>query len=462
MGWFSKIGFSRVGELEAKLQAIGRSQAVIEFAMDGTILTANDKFLEAMDYSMDEVRGQHHSMFVAPEERKGAAYRALWDDLNAGEYRSAEFRRLGKNGREVWIQGSYNPILNRKGKPIKVVKYATDVTAEVKSRERVALLSLVADGTDSSVVITNAAGLVQYVNAGFTRLTGYTFAEMQGKKPGKLLQGRHTDKTTIAQIRQALDARKPFYADILNYTKRGEPYWIALTINPVLAADGTLERFISIQANITKTKLESMEFAGRMNAIERANAVMEWDAQGRLVRMNETALAMCKVDSVASSKALEDLQYDRLFNDEVRAGLQGDKPLALDLMVRNAAGEEVYLSATVQALRDVEGAISRVVLYGIDVTARRKAVLAADSLMSGVLKRISQVATEITSISYQTDILAVNAAIEAAHAGEAGLSFAVVAGEVRSLSARSSGSTAEIANLVSETTRRIEVLRRAH
>ena len=462
MGWFSKIGFSRVRELEAKLQAIGRSQAVIEFAMDGTILTANDKFLEAMDYRLDEVRGQHHSMFVEPGERKGTAYRALWDALNAGEYQSAEFRRLGKNGREVWIQGSYNPILNGKGVPIKVIKYATDVTAEVKSRERVALLSLVADGTDSSVVIADAAGLVQYVNAGFTRLTGYSFAEMKGKKPGKLLQGRHTDPATVAQIRQALGARRPFCGDILNYTKRGEPYWIALTINPVFAADGSLERFISIQANITKTKLESMEFAGRMNAIERANAVLEWDAQGRLARLNETALAIFKVDSVASGKALEDLHYDRLFSDEVQAELQGDKPLALDLMVRNAAGEEVYLSATVQALRDVEGAVSRVVLYGIDVTARRKAVLAADSLMSGVLKRISQVATEITSISYQTDILAVNAAIEAAHAGEAGLSFAVVAGEVRSLSARSSGSTAEIANLVSETTRRIEVLRQAH
>ena len=451
--------FAKVRELEAKLQAIGRSQAVIDFAMDGTILHANDKFLDAMGYALEEVQGQHHRMFVDPVERDGHAYRAFWQALNAGEYRSGEYRRVGRDGREVWIHGSYNPILSRKGVPFKVTKYATDITEQVHSRNRVALLSLVADGTDNSVVITGADGLIQYVNPGFTRLTGYSFDEVQGKKPGKLLQGRNTDRNTVREIRKALDAQRPFYQEIMNYNKKGEPYWIALSISPVFGEDGRVDRYVSIQADVTQTKIASMEFTTRMLAIEQANAVLEWNTAGRLTRLNATAMAVLKVASLQAAMGLEDLQYERLFTEEQRASMRGGNSLAVDLMVRNADGEEVYLSTTLQGLRDVEGKPRAVVMYATDVTSRRRKVAQAESLMGSVLTRISSVATEISNISYQTNILAINAAIEAAHAGDAGQSFAVVADEVRSLSLRSSGSTSEIANLVDETRKRIDSLR---
>ncbi len=451
--------FAKIRELEAKLEAIGRSQAVIDFAMDGTILYANDKFLQAMGYTLDEVRGQHHRMFVDPEERESHAYRDFWRALNAGEYRSGEYRRLGRGGREVWIHGSYNPILSRKGVPFKVTKYATDITEQVHGRNRVALLSLVADGTDNSVVITGSDGLIQYVNPGFTRLTGYSFEEVQGKKPGKLLQGRHTDPGTVREIRKCLDAQRPFYQEIMNYNKKGEPYWIALSISPVFGAEGQVDRYISIQADVTQTKIASMEFTTRMLAIEQANAVIEWNAAGRLTRLNATAMAVLRVPGLQAATALQDLQYEHLFNEEQRASLRGGSSLAVDLMVRNLEGEEVYLSTTLQGLRDVEGKPRAVVMYATDVTARRKKVAQAELLMGSVLTRISSVATEISNISYQTNILAINAAIEAAHAGDAGQSFAVVADEVRSLSLRSSGSTSEIANLVDETRKRIDGLR---
>lgn len=450
---------SKMREMEAKVEAIGRSQAVIDFAMDGTILHANDKFLHAMGYSLQEVQGQHHRMFVDREEREGHAYREFWQALNAGEYRSGEYRRVGRGGREVWIHGSYNPILSRSGVPFKVTKYATDITEQVRSRERVALLSLVADGTDNSVVITGADGLIQYVNPGFTRLTGYSFEEVLGKKPGKLLQGRHTDQATVRKIRECLHARKPFYEEIMNYTKKGEPYWIALSISPVFGVDGQLDRFISIQADVTQTKIASMEFTTRMLAIEQANAVIEWNAAGRLTRLNPTAMTLLKVPSLGAAAALESLQYEVLFSEDQRAALRGGNSLSVDMEIKDREGVEVHLSTTLQGLRDVEGKLRAVVMYGIDVTARRSKVAQAESLMVSVLTRISSVATEISNISYQTNILAINAAIEAAHAGDAGQSFAVVADEVRSLSLRSSGSTSEIANLVQETQKRIDTLR---
>jgi methyl-accepting chemotaxis protein len=120
--------------LSSILEAIQRSQAVVEFQMDGTILTANDNFLRLLGYTLDEVRGRHHGMFVDEGTRAGTEYREFWARLGRGEYQTGEFRRVGKGGREVWIQGSYNPILDRKGRPVKVIKYATDVTAQAKLR----------------------------------------------------------------------------------------------------------------------------------------------------------------------------------------------------------------------------------------------------------------------------------------------------------------------------------------
>ena len=119
-------------DYEGQISAIGKSQAVIQFEMDGRIITANDRFLDAMGYTLQEVQGHHHGMFVEPAYRDSTEYQEFWAKLNRGEYTSGEYRRVGKAGKDVWIQGSYNPILDPNGKPVKVVKYATDVTQRVE------------------------------------------------------------------------------------------------------------------------------------------------------------------------------------------------------------------------------------------------------------------------------------------------------------------------------------------
>ena len=128
----------------------GKSQAVIEFNMDGTIRTANENFLDALGYTLGEIQGKHHSMFVEPAERNAPAYREFWEKLNRGQYQAAEYKRIGKGGREIWIQASYNPILDLNGKPFKVVKYATDITAQAVVRKKA----------------ENARGLIETVAAG--------------------------------------------------------------------------------------------------------------------------------------------------------------------------------------------------------------------------------------------------------------------------------------------------------
>jgi methyl-accepting chemotaxis protein len=142
----------KAADNDGQIAAIRKSQAVIEFNMDGTIRTANQNFLDAMGYTLAEVRGRHHSMFVQPAERDMPAYREFWDKLNRGQYQAAEYRRVAKGGREVWIQASYNPILDLNGKPFKVVKYATDVTIQATLRKKAenarSLIEQVAAGSE--------------------------------------------------------------------------------------------------------------------------------------------------------------------------------------------------------------------------------------------------------------------------------------------------------------------------
>ena len=130
-----------------QIAAVHRSQAVIEFSTDGTIVTANENFLKTMGYSLAEVVGKHHSMFLDAAQRDHADYRTFWEDLRAGRYQASEFRRVGKGGKEIWIQGAYNPILDASGKVVKVVKFAIDVTARIKAVAEIAsALSDLADG----------------------------------------------------------------------------------------------------------------------------------------------------------------------------------------------------------------------------------------------------------------------------------------------------------------------------
>jgi len=117
------------------LAALDKAQAVIEFTIDGKILYANENFLNTLGYSLNEVRGQHHSIFVEPSYRQGTDYRLFWEKLARGDFDTGQYKRIGKNGREIWIQASYNPILDGNGKPFKVVKYATDITDQVRASQ---------------------------------------------------------------------------------------------------------------------------------------------------------------------------------------------------------------------------------------------------------------------------------------------------------------------------------------
>ena len=171
---------SNVDEMKAMLAALDKSQAVISFTPEGKILTANDNFLAAIGYSLSEIVGQHHRMFVETEYGKSKEYQEFWDTLKRGVFQAKEFKRITKSGAEIWIQASYNPIKDRNGRVVKVVKYATDITARVmQSADHEGQINAISKA--QAVIAFNLDGTIREANENFLGAVGYTLEEVKGQ-----------------------------------------------------------------------------------------------------------------------------------------------------------------------------------------------------------------------------------------------------------------------------------------
>ena len=162
---------------QARMDAISRSQATIEFTPEGVVVSANENFLTAMGYQLDEIRGRHHSLFMDPVETAQPAYQAFWHDLAAGQVCAGKFRRLGKGGREVWIQASYNAILNPAGRTTGVLKVATDITADEQRSRQLAADRAAAEQDQAEVVAVLAEALGKLSEGDLAQRLGKPFAE---------------------------------------------------------------------------------------------------------------------------------------------------------------------------------------------------------------------------------------------------------------------------------------------
>jgi len=236
-----------------QIAAIHRSQAVIEFELDGTIISANDHFLKTTGYSLDEVKGQRHSLFVDEALRSSAEYRELWERLNRGEFVAGEFRRVGKGGREIYIQGVYSPILDKGGKPFKVVKFATDVT-EARLRNSDYEGQVAAIRRVQAVIEFGLDGVIVNANDNFLQAMGYRLEEVKGMHHSMFVDPGHSASAEYRQFWLDLAAGRQQSGRFRRVGKGGQEVWIEGSYFPILDHAGRPFKVVKYATNITQLK----------------------------------------------------------------------------------------------------------------------------------------------------------------------------------------------------------------
>ncbi|MGY3176494.1 methyl-accepting chemotaxis protein [Pseudomonas sp. TE12234] len=369
------ISRQRLTDCEATLAALGGSMAMIEFQPDGTILGANNNFLRLMGYRLEEIHARHHRLFCTPTYANSVAYQGFWSRLSKGEFINERFLRLDKQGREIWLEASYNPVRDTSGRVIKVVKIATDVTARVlKEQEQESQIKAI--NRSMATIEFNRQGEVISANENFLAVMGYRFDEIVGKHHRLFCERSESESNEYRQFWERLNQGEFFSGNFKRLNNQGHTVWLRATYNPVFDANGSLYKVVKFASDITAE-------------------VLQQEAESRAARMAyETSL---KTDDTAHEGA-------RVVQETV------------DLM-QSLAGELNHAAE------------------GINAVSQQSEV-------------ISSIVQTIRGIAEQTNLLALNAAIEAARAGEQGRGFAVVADEVRNLASRTSQATIKIVEVV--------------
>jgi methyl-accepting chemotaxis protein len=280
-----------------QLAAISKSQAVIEFNLDGTIRIANDNFCNVMGYKLDEIVGKHHSMFADVEYAASQEYKDFWLKLNRGEYSSGEYKRFGKGEREVWIQASYNPIYGPDGKPFKVVKYASDVTAQ-KIASADATGQLEAISKSQAVIEFNLDGTIRTANDNFCSAMGYTLDEIVGKHHSMFADAEYAASQEYKEFWLKLNRGEFSAGEYKRYGKGQKEIWIQASYNPIYGPDGKPFKVVKYASDVTEQKLAEIRSkitANRANALNICQAnLMIADNDLNIVFVNDESLNMLR------------------------------------------------------------------------------------------------------------------------------------------------------------------------
>jgi methyl-accepting chemotaxis protein len=461
---------AQAAEITGITDAIGKAQAAIEFNLDGTILTANDNFLHCFGYRLEEITGQHHRMFCDPAYTSTGEYAAFWQKLNRGEFDAGVYRQVGKGGKEIWIQAAYNPIVDPNGNVYKVVKYATDITAE-KNRNAEFEGKINAVNKAQAAIEFNLDGTIITANDNCLHCLGYRLDEIKGQHHRMFCDPAYTRSGEYVAFWQKLNRGEFDAGAYRRVGKGGKEIWIQASYNPILDANGKVYKVVEYATDITAQKQAQAEMErlvvdcqsvlGKMagnDFTQSMTGIYEGDLEKIKISINavvrnltETIVSVREAVEAVTLGAAEITKS----NEELSAQTSEQ---ASALEETSASMEE--MTSTVKQNADNAKEASQLAVVARDTAetggAVTKSAVEAMAEINRSSKQIADIITVIDEIAFQTNLLALNAAVEAARAGEHGRGFAVVAAEVRNLAQRSATAAKEIKDLIKESIQRVQ------
>ncbi len=389
-------------DLEGKLKAISSTRAIIEFDLEGFILTANDNFLNTLGYQLSEIEGKHHSLFCGKEYVESASYKEFWTNLKNGEANVGEYKRIDKEGNDVWINAAYNPILDPDGKPYKVVKFASDVT-ESKIHSSISEGKTEAISRAQAVIEFELDGTVIYANENFLTTLGYDESDIIGKHHSLFCEKAYCaspDYTTFWE-----NLRKGIFntGEYKRVKKDGTDIWIQASYNPIFDASGKPYRVVKFASDVTQQKLTSLEHKGTIDAINRAQAVIEFTPEGKIITANEPFLSTTGyvLDDIVdqhhrifcTSELHSSEQYSAFWRNLKNGEFESGRFLRL-----SKAGKNIWLQATYNPIFDLNGQVVKVIKFATDITTQvsvEESVTTIAETFTLNTRQISEQATEV-------------------------------------------------------------------
>jgi len=358
-------------DLAEKVEAMNRSQAIIEFNLDGSILNANDNFLKTTGYSFDEVVGKHHRMFCEPSFSGAPEYKQFWEKLAQGEFQAGEFQRVHKSGRELWLMASYNPMLDEAGKPYKVIKFAMDITqAKVELKARIDIMN-----ATSIVSEADLKGNILNVNEKFLEVSKYSKEELIGNGHNTT---RHPDmpKEVFKQMWATIGRGNIFRGVVKNKAKDGTPYYVDAVIAPIMGENGKPRKYLGVRYDITAMETERQNMKGVFSAIDSANAYIEFQPNGNVLMANKN---FCSTLQYPQEEIIG--KHHRMFVDPAYAMTPAYNQFWADLnagKTQNGVfkriskdGREVWIQAVYAPVFDEVGRITKIVKIASDITRQQ-------------------------------------------------------------------------------------------
>lgn len=454
-----------------QLKAISKIQGVIEFDLKGNILAVNENFVNVTGYAEKEIVGNHHSMFVDATYKASKEYKEFWDKLGRGEADEGVYKRIGKNGKEIWLQASYNPIYGLDGKAFKVVKYATDIT-KVQQKNADYSGQLAAIDKVMGIIEFDLKGNITAVNNNFAMATGYSQQEIVGNHHSMFVDATYKSSAEYKAFWEKLGSGEADSGQYKRLGKGGKEVWLQASYNPILDASGRPFKVVKYATDVTEQHKagEALEAAVKetQQVIEAAKV---GDLTIRVPMQGKTGAiaSLCDGVNALMDKMTEVLISVREAGETINTAAgeisTGNNDLSQRTEQQASSLEETassmeQLSSTVKQnaenakqANQLAAAASSVAVKGGEVVGN---VVTTMSDINQSARKIEDIISVIDGIAFQTNILALNAAVEAARAGEQGRGFAVVAGEVRNLAQRSASAAKEIKELISDSVSKVQ------